>query len=163
MFKQLAERGFDPRTFGLWAQHANHCATPLWEPSLSRVHQCRSNGGDILVFWTQQIYPSCRSVHVQMRAKLVRRWWWKGTPGFEPGTCWSAVSRSNHWAMYPILRRSFSQHLRYHWAKRFALRGNIRMPNCVALVFVMQKPPVGIEPTTVRLRSARSANWAIEA
>ena len=25
----------------------------------------------------------------------------EGTPGFEPGTCWSAVSRSNHWAMYP--------------------------------------------------------------
>ena len=25
----IAERGFDPRTFGLWAQHANHCATPL--------------------------------------------------------------------------------------------------------------------------------------
>ena len=25
----LAERGFDPRTFGLWAQHASHCATPL--------------------------------------------------------------------------------------------------------------------------------------
>ena len=27
--KNIAERGFDPRTFGLWAQHANHCATPL--------------------------------------------------------------------------------------------------------------------------------------
>ena len=26
----------------------------------------------------------------------------EGTPGFEPGTCWSAVSRSNHWAMHPI-------------------------------------------------------------
>ena len=26
----VAERGFDPRTFGLWAQHANLCATPLW-------------------------------------------------------------------------------------------------------------------------------------
>ena len=25
----IAERGFDPRTFGLWAQHANHCATLL--------------------------------------------------------------------------------------------------------------------------------------
>ena len=25
----LSERGFDPRTFGLWAQHASHCATPL--------------------------------------------------------------------------------------------------------------------------------------
>ena len=25
----------------------------------------------------------------------------QGTPWFEPGTCWSAVSRSNHWAMYP--------------------------------------------------------------
>ena len=25
----VAERGFDPGTFGLWAQHANHCATPL--------------------------------------------------------------------------------------------------------------------------------------
>ena len=25
----------------------------------------------------------------------------EGTPGFEPGICWSAVSRSNHWAMYP--------------------------------------------------------------
>ena len=24
-----AERDFDPRRFGLWAQHANHCATPL--------------------------------------------------------------------------------------------------------------------------------------
>ena len=27
----------------------------------------------------------------------------------------------------------------------------------------VSKPPVGIEPTTVRLRSACSANWAIEA
>ena len=26
---KIAERGFDPRTFGLWAQHASHCATPL--------------------------------------------------------------------------------------------------------------------------------------
>ena len=26
---KLAERGFDPRTFGFWAQHASHCATPL--------------------------------------------------------------------------------------------------------------------------------------
>ena len=25
----IAERGFDPRTFGLWAQHASNCATPL--------------------------------------------------------------------------------------------------------------------------------------
>ena len=32
-------------------------------------------------------------------------WAWsetrEGTPGIEPGTCWSAVSRSNHWAMCP--------------------------------------------------------------
>ena len=25
----IAKHGFDPRTFGLWAQHANHCATSL--------------------------------------------------------------------------------------------------------------------------------------
>ena len=25
----IAEPGFDPGTFGLWAQHTNHCATPL--------------------------------------------------------------------------------------------------------------------------------------
>ena len=25
----IAEPSFDPGTFGLWAQHANHCATPL--------------------------------------------------------------------------------------------------------------------------------------
>lgn len=25
----LASLGFDPRTAGLWAQHANHCATML--------------------------------------------------------------------------------------------------------------------------------------
>ena len=28
--QNFAERGFNPRTFGLRAQHANHCATPLW-------------------------------------------------------------------------------------------------------------------------------------
>ena len=28
--RKIAKRGFDPRTFGLWAQHANHCATSLW-------------------------------------------------------------------------------------------------------------------------------------
>ena len=28
----VAERGFDPRTFGLRAQRANHCATPLLMP-----------------------------------------------------------------------------------------------------------------------------------
>ena len=27
--QNVAERGFDPRTFGLLAQHAKHCATPL--------------------------------------------------------------------------------------------------------------------------------------
>ena len=27
----IAKRGFDPRTFGLWAHRANHCATPLDE------------------------------------------------------------------------------------------------------------------------------------
>lgn len=27
--KNLAEGGFDPPTFGLWAQHANRCATLL--------------------------------------------------------------------------------------------------------------------------------------
>ena len=26
---KVAEPGFDPGTFGLWAQHADHCATPL--------------------------------------------------------------------------------------------------------------------------------------
>ena len=26
---KVAEPGFDPGTFGLWAQHAEHCATPL--------------------------------------------------------------------------------------------------------------------------------------
>jgi hypothetical protein len=36
--KSVAERGFDPRTFGLWAQHANRCATPLLE-SLDRAIQ----------------------------------------------------------------------------------------------------------------------------
>ena len=34
----LAERGFNPRTFGLWAQHASHCATPLDENDKSRCH-----------------------------------------------------------------------------------------------------------------------------
>ena len=29
LLELIAERGFDPRTFGLWAQHASHCATPL--------------------------------------------------------------------------------------------------------------------------------------
>ena len=28
-YMHIAERGFDPRTFGLWAQRASHCATPL--------------------------------------------------------------------------------------------------------------------------------------
>eukprot|EP00973_Karenia_brevis_P024931 3435914-Karenia_brevis.AAC.1 len=27
---EVAERGFDPRTFGLRAQQASHCATPLF-------------------------------------------------------------------------------------------------------------------------------------
>ena len=26
---KVAEPGFDPGTFGIWAQHADHCATPL--------------------------------------------------------------------------------------------------------------------------------------
>ena len=34
----------------------------------------------------------------------------QGTPGFEPGTCWSAVSRSNHWAMYPRYRQEILEH-----------------------------------------------------
>ena len=32
---ELAEHGFDPRTFGLWAQHASHCATPLRRCAIS--------------------------------------------------------------------------------------------------------------------------------
>ena len=36
----VAERGFDPQTFGLWAQHANLCATPLW----FNVEQRRPSG-----------------------------------------------------------------------------------------------------------------------
>ena len=35
--RNLAERGFDPRTFGLWAQHANHCATPLMDSPFPRL------------------------------------------------------------------------------------------------------------------------------
>jgi hypothetical protein len=35
----MPERGFDPRTFGLWAQHANHCATPLLESLDHAVQQ----------------------------------------------------------------------------------------------------------------------------
>ena len=36
---EIAERGFDPRTFGLWAQHANHCATPLYHIILQAKFQ----------------------------------------------------------------------------------------------------------------------------
>jgi hypothetical protein len=36
----IAERGFDPRTFGLGAQHANHCATPLQMQSSLRNKSC---------------------------------------------------------------------------------------------------------------------------
>ena len=34
--QNLAERGFNPRTSGLRAQHANHCATPLWFAEIFR-------------------------------------------------------------------------------------------------------------------------------
>ena len=36
---EIAERGFDPRTFGLCAQHANHCATPLYHIILQAKFQ----------------------------------------------------------------------------------------------------------------------------
>ena len=39
-----------------------------------------------------------QDLHFNLQDRPSRK---KGTPGFEPGTCWSAVSRSNHWAMYP--------------------------------------------------------------
>ena len=32
----VAEPGFDPGTFGLWAQHASHCTTPLHLPANSK-------------------------------------------------------------------------------------------------------------------------------
>ena len=32
--------------------------------------------------------------------QLINRLW--GTPRLEPGTCWSAASRSYHWTMYPF-------------------------------------------------------------
>ena len=46
----IAEPGFDPGTFGLWAQHANHCATPLmvsaWWWFLKHIQkQQEKNGG----------------------------------------------------------------------------------------------------------------------
>ena len=35
----IAEPGFNPGTFGLWAQHASHCATPLSEKILRSLFQ----------------------------------------------------------------------------------------------------------------------------
>ena len=34
----IAEPGFNPGTFGLWAQHANHCATPLLLKRVKNFH-----------------------------------------------------------------------------------------------------------------------------
>jgi hypothetical protein len=46
----LAERGFNPRTFGLWAQHANHCATLLLH---SRARRCVPDDNNSRGFFAQ--------------------------------------------------------------------------------------------------------------
>ena len=41
----IAEPGFNPGTFGLWAQHANHCATPLLLKMVKKLsHNVPSDG-----------------------------------------------------------------------------------------------------------------------
>lgn len=61
MEKSVAPAGFDPATAGLWAQHANHCATVL--PVLIaflRLSQCRkyfSTSCEIFI-------PSIKLLHI---------------------------------------------------------------------------------------------------
>ena len=47
----IAEPGFNPGTFGLWAQHANHCATPLvvsaWWWFLKHIQKQQEKNGDM--------------------------------------------------------------------------------------------------------------------
>ena len=70
----------------------------------------------------------------------------EGTPGFEPGTCWSAVSRSNHWAMYPSVSMIWLymqvwtaahirlyQHILYRLASKFWTHWSNAVFSCLCL------------------------------
>ena len=58
--EKVAERGFDPPTFELWAQHANHCATPLWcrfSFSISKHHQNKNCWFSMCFAWISFCLP----------------------------------------------------------------------------------------------------------
>ena len=76
--EQIAERGFDPRTFGLGAQHANHCATPLHLEHAQFISGSSTIAGHSLV---EGAGP---------RLDV-------GTKAYNPQSCWlhEAVSRSD--------------------------------------------------------------------
>ena len=84
----LAERGFDPRIFGLWAQHANHCATPLW--CLRTFHELIYNMSPI---WAPYHGGFPRSLHCSMSSVGRHR-----VPALlEPPSvqCWGRARRSD--------------------------------------------------------------------
>ena len=67
---------------------------------------CASAQGFRLAYWIWNAVEMQTQVPLDSSHHMIgmcsRRKSSEGTPGFEPGTCWSAVSRSNHWAMYPM-------------------------------------------------------------
>ena len=53
----VAERGFDPLTFGLWAQHANHCA----HSAVITSHDSFVKPGHLHVWQVKVTYPKTSS------------------------------------------------------------------------------------------------------
>ena len=81
MSTNIAEPGFDPGTFGLWAQHANHCATPL-----------------LLKTWICSIYVGIEGIRKEGRKQEQ-----KGTESMKRTAkkerSWTGGSMKKHWVL----------------------------------------------------------------
>ena len=94
----IAERGFNTRTFGLWAQHADHCATPLVKamgkskqaPNSMLITFGGSSSGQVNRRLTARVSASgcgARAAHIA----------WCSCKGGCCTSAWSSMGDVRHW------------------------------------------------------------------
>ena len=99
--------------------------------------------------------------------------------GLEPITCWLQISCSANWATSACCNRIKPQKSHFHylndskgiWTPVTAVKGRClnrltmepgRKLNLISDFMFPKTPPVGLEPTTLRLTAACSTDWAKE-
>ena len=99
--------------------------------------------------------------------------------GLEPITCWLQISCSANWATSACCNRIKPQKSHFHylndskgiWTPVTAVKGRClnrltmepgRKLNLISDFMFPKTPPVGLEPTTLRLTAACSTDWAME-